>query len=264
MGSAGSNPPRTELHPIAAVAVLLFGLGAMLGTAQLTAAYGLRAMFLLSETALVLPGLIALVARPVPVGASLGVLALDRRRALYALGAGATLWVASLGLFELQAAVWPPDPGYLEAFRRLHELLRPSGVVDAFVSVAAIALVPALCEETLLRGILLPSLARSLGPAAGVLVSAFLFGAIHLDPYRFPFTFGVGIALGVLRLRAGSLLAPTLAHALLNTITFAAAPFAGDPTAETASPLLGAALLALGMTASTAAIASVGSPPKKM
>ena len=264
MGSPGSNPQRTELHPIAAVAVLLLGLGAMLVTARLAAGYGLRAMFLLAEAALCLPGLVALAVRAAPMRSSLGAVALDRRRALYALGAGATLWVASLGLFELQAAVWPPDPGYLEAFRRIHELLRPSGVIDAFVSVAAIALVPALCEEALLRGILLPSLARPLGPAAGVLVSAFLFGAIHLDLYRFPFTFAVGVALGVLRLRAGSLQAPILAHALLNTITFAAAPFAGDPTAETASPLLGAALLALGVAASIAAIVAVGRPPKRM
>ena len=263
MGSGGSEPERNELPAVAAVALLLVGLLAMLGTARLTAPLGLRALFLLSETALALPGILTLLARPVPVAVALGLVPLSRQRAHYALGAGATLWVASLGLFELQAWVWPPDPAYLEAFRRIHDALRPSGPLDALVSVAAIALVPALCEETLLRGILLPSLARTLGPGAGVLSSAFLFGAIHLDPYRFPFTFAVGIALGILRLRAGSLLAPVLAHALLNTITFAAAPFAGDPTAETASPLLGTALLVAGTALSMAALRSLGTSAEK-
>src|SRR5262249_11525487 len=152
-----------------------------------------------------------------PVGAALGLAALGTRHALAALGAGLALWVASVGLFEQQAWMWPPDPSYLEAFRRLHDTLRPSGLFDALASVAAIALVPALCEETLLRGILLPSLRRLMPAALAVLLSAFLFAVIHFDLYRFPFTFAVGIALGLLKQRSGSLWAPVLAHGLLNT-----------------------------------------------
>lgn len=262
MGTDGSE--RHAAHPVVALAALCLGAAAMLTTARLTLAWGLRPMILLAETALALPGLLAAALRPVPWRTSLALWPLARRQVLLVLGAGASLWVASLGLFELQAAVWPPDPDYLEGFRRLHAALHPTGPVDALISIAAIAIVPALCEESLLRGILLPSLARPLGAGLGVLVSALLFAFVHFDMYRFAFTFAVGIALGALRLRAGSLLAPVLAHATLNTITFAAAPFADDPTADTASPLLGACLLALGAAVAWAALRRVRPAPESV
>jgi len=92
--------------------------------------------------------------------------------------------------------------------------------------VAAIAIVPALCEETLFRGVILPSFARA-GDAVGLLGSAALFAIIHIDAvgttpvfYRLPFAFAVGLGLGALRLLTGSLLASMLAHAVLNTTTF--------------------------------------------
>jgi membrane protease YdiL (CAAX protease family) len=261
MSANGSETDRGALPIVSAIVLLVLGLGAMLGTARLTASQGLRTLFLLSELALVAPGLLVLALRPVPVTAAVGLRRLDQRRLLYALGAGLALWVASIGLFELQAVLWPPDASYLDAFRRIHDALRPNGLLDALVSIAAIAVVPAICEETLLRGILLPSLDRVAGSTPAVLMSALLFAAIHLDLYRFAFTFGVGIALGVLKQRSGSLLAPVLAHALLNTVTFAVAPFADDPSAETASPLLGVSLLFVGTLLSIGAIRAVGAAP---
>jgi membrane protease YdiL (CAAX protease family) len=258
MGTDGSGRATTGLGPVAAVAVLVFGLGAMLETAQQTVAYGLRPMYLFSEAALVAPALLLLLALRRPLAASLGLSRLEPRVALRSLGLGATLWAASVGLMELQALVWPPKPEYLELFRRILETLRPRGPLDALVSVAAIAIVPAACEEALLRGTVLPPLARVLGRPAGVLASALLFAAIHLDAYRFLFTFAVGIVLGILRLRVGSLTAPILTHAMLNTITFTAAPFVDDtPGDEAASPLLAVALLVVGTALSVALIRSL-------
>lgn len=264
MSTDGSGRGKTGLGALAAIVVLVLGVRGMLLTAQLSAGLGLRPMYLLSEIALALPGILLLLVLRRPLAASLSLAPLGGSVALRALGLGATLWVASVGLMAAQSIVWPPEPAYLELFRKIHEALRPSGPLDALLSVAAIAIVPAACEEALLRGILLPSLLRVLGPAAGVLSSALLFAAIHLDPYRFAFTFVVGIALGVLRLRAGSLLAPILAHALLNTITFAAAPFVDDPTStEPASPLLATALLVVGTTLSLALLRTLRAEGEK-
>ena len=99
-----------------------------------------------------------------------------------------------------------------------------------------------------MRGIVLPSLLPAFGRVAAVAVTAALFALIHLDAYRSAFTFALGLALGALRLRTGSLLAPVLAHALVNTITFAAAPFTDDPAAGLPAPrpLLGLTLLTAG------------------
>jgi membrane protease YdiL (CAAX protease family) len=79
-----------------------------------------------------------------------------------------------------------------------------------------------------------------------------LFALLHLDLYRAAFTFALGIALGILRVVTGSLTASVFAHALLNTITFVAAPFTDDPSSgfPEARPGLGAGLLAVGGAAS--------------
>lgn len=175
----------------------------------------------------------------------------------------------SLGLFELQYAVWRPPAGYLEAFQRLHAALRPSGPIDALVSVAAIAVAPAVFEELLFRGVVLPALLRALGNWGAIFGSALLFGLIHLDLvnpgglfYRVPFAFAVGLGLGLLRVRTGSLLPSILAHALLNTITFVAEPLAEDPSAGLPDPrpLLGAALLIPGLAVAALAIKRIDSP----
>jgi membrane protease YdiL (CAAX protease family) len=216
---------------------------------------GIRPTLVLCEFLLVGPGLLA-VALVRPMVAILRLRSGDRRSTLLALAAGAAFWVASLGLLELQYAVWQPPAGYLELFRRLHEALRPAGPLDWFFSLTAIALVPAVCEEVLNRGIILPSFQASLGDVGAVGASAVVFGLMHLDPYRLPFTFAVGLALGALRVRAGSLLPGVIAHAALNTLTFAAAPFLDDPaqTLPDPRPLLGAALFLAGSALSVTLI----------
>jgi membrane protease YdiL (CAAX protease family) len=157
--------------------------------------------------------------------------------------------------------MWPPSEAFLETFRQLHAALRPKDVMDAAFSVAAIGIFPAVCEEILFRGVVLPSLARGLGAIGAVLASALMFGLIHLDfasdgPAftRIPFAILVGVGLGLLRVRTGSLLPPILGHAVLNTITFATVVVMGaDLEAETPDPALGAVLLLGG--AALAAIA---------
>jgi hypothetical protein len=145
-------------------------------------------------------------------------------------------------------------------FRSIHRALAPSGALDALVSVAVIAVLPGVCEELVVRGLLLPSLAatltgavatpgrrRTFGPAAAVVLSAALFAAMHGDSYRFAFTFGVGLVFGALRLRTGSLWPPVVAHVALNTLTFVIAPLVDEPgQAYAPQPALGLACLLAG------------------
>jgi sodium transport system permease protein len=160
---------------------------------------------------------------------------------------GATLWVASVGLMQLQSVLFPPSDAYLEMFRRIHHALAPSGLPDALASLLVIAVLPGLCEELLMRGVLLTSLEPRVGRTPAIAASALLFAAIHLDPYRFLFTLTIGVVLGFVRLRSGSLWPPALAHLTLNGITFAIAPLVDDPSKpETPDALLGTAALLLG------------------
>jgi sodium transport system permease protein len=223
----------------------------MLVVAGPAARLGLRPALVISELGLVAPGLILAVLLRRPLGRTLALDASGLRHATpLSLAFGATLWIASLGLFEVQYSLWAPPPGYLEAFRRLHEALRPGGPLDALVSLLAIAIAPAVCEEVLFRGLVLPALLRPLGAWGAAVVSALLFGMIHLDfaggglsLYRVPFAAVVGLGLAALRLRAGVLGPAILAHAALNAITFSAAPFTDDPSLGLPDPRPGLGLL---------------------
>lgn len=84
------------------------------------------------------------------------------------------------------------------------------------LAVLAVGLMPGICEELLCRGTLLSGFRRSLGPAWAVLLSAFLFAALHGSPHRFFPQMWVGIALGLLTLRTGTIWPAVIVHALHN------------------------------------------------
>lgn len=262
------------LYGVLTSVLVLVSYGAMGKVASMAIpALGLKPGLMLAELTLALPGLVwlfALVAKPVD---ALGWRPLPARTMGLAAIAGLTLWVASAGLMELQSSFWAPPPGYIEQFRGLHDLLRPRDALDAALSVAAIALAPAICEELLFRGVILPAWLRASGfwrdaslpglsaawPTVAVAVAAVFFGFIHVDTvttadgsyqtlYRVPFALTVGLVLGLLRLATGSLLAPILAHAVLNTFTLAIAPYLDDPLEKgtAGDPLVGLALMLAG------------------
>lgn len=257
MSQNGSAPDRPFPLP-AAVAVTAAGIAAMFaaGTAlALRSGLGLRAQIALGTLALALPAVAVLGLRPDHWPAVRGASRVAGRTIVLSLLLGGALWVGSAGLMEVQALVAPPTQEYLDGFRALHRALAPSGPWDALVSVLVIAVLPGLCEELVVRGVLLPSLARCLGGGRGpwiaVVVSALLFAAIHRDAFRFLFTFTLGLVFGFVRLRAGSLWPSVCAHASLNTLTFVVAPFVDDPaTPYSPSPALGAACLAAGVAVS--------------
>jgi membrane protease YdiL (CAAX protease family) len=75
-------------------------------------------------------------------------------------------------------------------------------------------------EETLFRGVLLPSLARRLGPMPAVLASAAVFALAHLSITELVPLLVLGVGLGWLRWRTGRLAASVLMHSLWNGLTF--------------------------------------------
>jgi membrane protease YdiL (CAAX protease family) len=249
-GSA-SPPPATPLQPARALIVAAAGVMGMASTGAFVAGLGLRGIVAIGTLLLALPALAVVSARPELRRSVLGRAVSARTLGLTA-ALGAMLWVASIGLMELQSLAFPPTPEYLDAFRQLHAALAPRGPLDALVSVLVIAVLPGFCEELVVRGIVLPSLARPLGGVLAVVVSALLFAAMHFDPYRFFFTLAVGLGLGLVRLRTGSLWPPVVAHVTLNTLTFAVAPLVDDPSQPyQPQPLLGLACLVAGTALAT-------------
>ena len=90
------------------------------------------------------------------------------------------------------------------------------GALDCAGDVAQVAVLPALGEEVLFRGALLPAV----GGVPGVVVSSLVFGALHIGGGRSA-AFGVwasavGAVYGVAALHTHSVAAPAAAHALAN------------------------------------------------
>ena len=81
---------------------------------------------------------------------------------------------------------------------------------------------PALIEELAFRGVILSSLQGTLGLRTAVIVSSFMFMILHLAPLSFPHLLVIGLALGCLRAKSGSLypcMAMHFTHNLLWVLT---------------------------------------------
>lgn len=71
-----------------------------------------------------------------------------------------------------------------------------NSVGTLFLGIILFALIPAICEESLFRGVILNGL-RSKGLVLSVGVSATFFSVMHMNLLQFPYTFLLGIVLGL-------------------------------------------------------------------
>jgi sodium transport system permease protein len=85
-------------------------------------------------------------------------------------------------------------------------------------TLVAAAVLPAICEEIMFRGVLARGLATRAPAAVAVTVSAAAFAVYHLVPVQMFHTFVLGLALGLVAVRSGSALPGMVAHAINNTI----------------------------------------------
>lgn len=162
---------------------------------------------------------------------------LDRRATLglyrphgSAVGA-ALLGVAGLNWLLTLAGEWQervfPTPEPLRQF--FEDLLVYRGAADFTGLLLVLAVVPGICEEVLFRGFMQTGLVRLMGGAGrGVVLSALLFAAFHLDPWRFAGVFVLGLFLGLLVVRSGSLWPAVAGHALNNLLSIVVAAVGGE------------------------------------
>jgi sodium transport system permease protein len=232
-------PRPAALSPLDALLCVCASLVGLLTVGDvLVARLGLLGV-LASELALVgLPTVAWLEARGLPVPAALG---LGRPSPRQLVGGA----LAGLGAFHLVALgesllerVLPTPPAVREALRHL---VAPGGGLTLALELIALAVAPAVCEEALFRGAVLPSLAR-FGRGVAVSGSALLFAGFHLSVYRFVPTALLGAVLGVVRLVSGSLWPAIVFHAVNNAAVIALVRLDRDTPPGPSTPL-GALLL---------------------
>lgn len=253
--------PRSVIAASLFLALLAYGVGLLaMGYMQgaLIRTFPLRLVLILSEMALALPALLValLLAKQIPELHRFS--PLSSGAALKTVALGLAFWGLSLGVFEAQYVFVKPPLEYLQQFQGLHETLRPHGLPGWIFSIAAIAVAPAVCEEMLFRGLLTPVFQRAMGSTLAIVLSAALFGVIHVDGlrdgtsvyYRVPFAFVLGMLLAKLRIDTGSLWPSMIAHATLNATTFLVVIFVEEPkgTLPDPQPLVALAMLVVGST----------------
>ena len=98
------------------------------------------------------------------------------------------------------------------------ESAAPTGVLQALVAIPVLAILPAICEELLFRGILCTELDRR-GALRAVLVGSLLFALIHFDLANLPVYFYAGVLLTLVLYVTDSLIATMIIHALYNLVS---------------------------------------------
>ncbi len=112
-------------------------------------------------------------------------------------------------------------PGYLgESMQMLEEFeqfVTPSTAPGLLVAIIFLALIPAVVEEFLYRGLMMESF-RKWGPVWAVVATSVAFGLSHETPLRIPSLIFVGLVLGWFRFRSGNLAATILVHFVYNSL----------------------------------------------
>jgi len=99
----------------------------------------------------------------------------------------------------------------------LLELWKPGPPLLAVAFVLFIGLVPGFCEELFYRGCLQRRFQQRWSPWTSILVCSTLFAIAHVTPNAIALAFPLGIWLGVLTWRTGSIWPSVVCHAAINS-----------------------------------------------
>jgi sodium transport system permease protein len=123
---------------------------------------------------------------------------------------GVTAWA---GVGGLVMRLLPPPDSLVKALEKVVMLNDPSTPLWKLWLV--LALTPAVCEEFLFRGLIMSGL-KSWGRWPAIVITALLFALAHASIYRLLPTFCLGLLLGYVVFKTGSIWCGVLLHALNN------------------------------------------------
>jgi membrane protease YdiL (CAAX protease family) len=108
---------------------------------------------------------------------------------------------------------WLEGPSGSGPLKQMEEVGRELPMTSAFI---LICLLPAITEETGFRGLMQSLLLRALTPRKAIIVSSLLFAAAHFSFFSFPYLFLVGVLLGWLFQKTGSIYPGMVIHCAHN------------------------------------------------
>ena len=148
-----------------------------------------------------------------------------------------------------------------ESLEQMSSVFRDHGANGFLFPLALmIGATPAICEELLFRGYVQTRLTRSWGPIAGILMASGLFAIFHMDLVHVIAVFPLGMFLGFVSWRSGSLFPAMMGHFVNNVISVVAVVLApedqSDITLAMPVAFLSLGILGLGFLGAMAVIAA--------
>jgi uncharacterized protein len=111
--------------------------------------------------------------------------------------------------------ILPPPGWFMELFARLFD-----SDLGVWGGILRIVIIAPIVEEIIFRGLIMSGFSRIYHPAFAIFFSALLFALFHLNPWQFAAAFSLGLVLGWIRIRTGSVLACIAGHATHNGLVF--------------------------------------------
>ena len=172
--------------------------------------------FVVAQLALVTVTLTAVgIARPVRPLAAIGLRGARPRFFAAAIAIGTTTWYVNAWLVSWLVRRFAISNAEID---HLKGLVESPPLVEGL---AMFAVLPAICEELVFRGVLARSLGRHRSLAAAAAISGVVFAAYHLSLVQAVPTLTLGALLAVIAIRADSIGPSVVAHALNNAIAIA-------------------------------------------
>jgi len=101
------------------------------------------------------------------------------------------------------------------SYQELSEIIMSSNTILIFITVGIMA---PLIEEVIFRGLVYSELRKVLNAPAVIVIQAFLFAAYHMNLVQGLYAFFMGIVLGIVVYKTGSIWPPIMMHISFNSI----------------------------------------------
>lgn len=130
------------------------------------------------------------------------------RDSIVVLIGGGVPFVLAIGFASLMPSLAPPDA--------VMALWGECTLPQAVLWVAVIGLLPGVIEEVLYRGLIQRGFMRRYSPILSIVITSFLFALMHIDPPAMALALTLGLWLGFVAWKTGSIVLTVLTHILIN------------------------------------------------
>ncbi len=138
----------------------------------------------------------------------------------FGLGRVAIAWLGTMAVGQIASWLLLPLTSKNDTLTMISSAARDANLPVFSLLILAGGLGPGLIEELMFRGLTQRRFIERYGPATGIALSAFLFGAYHLDLRQGLAAMAMGWWLGWFAFRDGSVVNVAFGHALNNTTAF--------------------------------------------